>query len=95
LGVDGQEKPMSTVQVELGQELLELIRSLGGPVQQSARELIILELYRQGRIAAGKAAELLGMGRSDFLQVASQAGVPYFAMTTQEWNEETSESRKI
>jgi predicted HTH domain antitoxin len=90
-----QEGSMSTVQLELGQELLELLQSPDRPVQQSARELIILELYRQGRIAAGKAAELLGMGRSDFLQVASQAGVPYFEMTTQEWNEEISESRKI
>jgi len=86
---------MSTVQLELGQELLELLRSLDRPVQQSARELIILELYREGRIAAGKAAELFGMGRSDFLQLASQVRVPYFEMTSQEWNEEISESRKI
>jgi predicted HTH domain antitoxin len=86
---------MSTVQLELGQELLELLESLDRPVEQSARELIVLELYREGRIAAGKAAEFFGMGRSDFLQVASQVGVPYFEMTTQEWNEEISESRKI
>jgi len=86
---------MGTVQVELGEELLELLESLDRPVQQSARELIILELYRQGRIAVGKAAELLGVGQSDFLQVASDAGVPYFEMTTQEWNEEISESGKI
>jgi predicted HTH domain antitoxin len=86
---------MSTVQVELGQELFELLESLHRPVQQSARELIVLELYRRGRIAAGKAAELLGMGRSDFLRVASRVGVPYFEMTTQEWNEEISESRKL
>lgn len=86
---------MSTVQIELGQELLDLLRSLDRPVQQSARELIILELYREGRIAAGKAAELLGMGRSEFLKVASQVGIPYFEMTSQEWNVEISESRKI
>ena len=66
--------------------------SLDRPVQQSARELIILELYRQGRIAAGKAAELLGIDRAHFLQVASQTGAPYFEMTTREWNEEVSES---
>jgi predicted HTH domain antitoxin len=71
------------------------LQSLDRPVQQSACELIILELYRQGRIAAGKAAQLLGMDRARFLQVASQAGVPYFEMTTQEWNDEVSESRKI
>jgi len=85
---------MGTVQVELGEELLELLESLDRPVQQSARELIVLELYRQGRIAAGKAAELFGLSRSDFLQVASQAGVPYFDMTAREWNEEVSASRK-
>ena len=71
------------------------LQSLDRPIQQSAGEFFVLELCRQGRIAAGKAAATLGMGRSDFLQVASQAGVPYFEMTTQEWNEETSESSKI
>ncbi len=86
---------MSTVQVELGEELLELLQSLDRPVQQSARELIILELYRQGRIAAGRAAELLGVSHSDFLRVAAGVGVPYFEMTTSDWNEESSESRKI
>jgi predicted nucleic acid-binding protein len=30
------------------------------------------------QVAAGKAAELFGMGLSDFLQVASQSGVHYF-----------------
>ena len=86
---------MSTVQLELGEELLELLKSLDRPVQQSARELIILELYRQGRISAGKACELLGLSRPDFLQLAARAGVPYFEMTDPEWNDEISESRRI
>ena len=86
---------MSALQLDLGQELVDVLRSLNRPVQQTARELIILELYREGRIATGKAAELFGMARSDFLQVASQVGVPYFEMTNQEWNDEVSESRKI
>jgi len=86
---------MNTVQLDLGQELLEVLRSLDRPVQQSARELIILELYREGRIAAGKAGELLGMAERDFLRHASDVGVPYFDMTGPEWSEEISESRKI
>jgi len=35
------------------------------------------------------------MDRARFRLVASQAGVPNFEMTTQEWNDEVSESRKI
>lgn len=86
---------MSTVQLDLGEGLLDLLGSLHRPVEQAARELIVMELYRQGRIAAGKAAELLGMGRPEFLQLASQAGAPYFDLTRQEWNEEISRSREV
>jgi uncharacterized protein len=86
---------MSTVQLDLGEELLDVLGSLDRPVQETARELIVMELYREGRIAAGKAAELLGVGLSDFLQFASQAGAPYFDLTSQEWKEEFSRSEKI
>jgi hypothetical protein len=33
----------------------------GKPVPDIARELIVLELYRQGKISSGKAAELLAV----------------------------------
>jgi predicted HTH domain antitoxin len=86
---------MSTVQLDLGEELLDLLGSLNRPVQQAARELIVMELYREGRIAAGKAAELLGRSRSDFLELASGAGAPYFDLTAHEWNQELSHSKGI
>ncbi len=86
---------MGTLQVELGQDLVAVLQSLDRPVQQTARELIILELYREGRIAAGKAAELLCMAQPEFLRYASEVGVPCFQMTRQEWNDEISASRKI
>jgi predicted HTH domain antitoxin len=69
---------MSTAQLDLGEDLLEVLGSLDRPVQQTARELIVMELYREGRIAAGKAAELLGIARSDFLQLASPGRRPLF-----------------
>ena len=53
---------MSTAQLGLGEDFLEVLGSLDRPVRQTARELILMELYREGRIAAGKAAELLGIG---------------------------------
>jgi len=61
-------------------------------VQQTARERIVMELYREGRIAAGKAAELLGIG---FSPTRLSGRHPYFDLTTQGCNEETSQSRKI
>jgi predicted nucleic acid-binding protein len=44
----------------------DLLEELHRPVKQAARELIVLELYRQGEVSSGKAAELLGLGREQF-----------------------------
>ena len=43
---------MGTVQVELEQDLVDLLEDPHRPVKQAARELIVLELYRQGRQAS-------------------------------------------
>jgi predicted HTH domain antitoxin len=45
-------------------------------------------LYRRGTISGGRAAELLGMDRYDFIRYAAKLGIPYFAMTEEEWNAE-------
>jgi predicted HTH domain antitoxin len=54
------------------------VAALGQPVEQVAREIIVLELYRRDLISSGKAAALLGVPRLDFIQRASELGVPYF-----------------
>ena len=48
---------MVGVQVELEEDLVDMLEELHRPVKQAARELIVLELYRQGEISSGKAAE--------------------------------------
>jgi hypothetical protein len=47
------------------------------PAKEAARELIVLELYRQGEVSSGRAAELLGMEREEFIQIryASKRGI--------------------
>ena len=74
-------KPMSPAQIDLGDELAAVLRELDEPLEKSARELIVLELYRRATISEGKAAELLGLSRLDFIRYAAQLGIPYFRMT--------------
>jgi len=50
--------------------------------------MILLELYRRGAISSGKAAELLGMPRLDFIRYASHLGIPFIDMTADEWEAE-------
>ena len=39
---------MAAVNIELQEDLVALLHQFNQPVQQAARELIVLELYRRG-----------------------------------------------
>jgi predicted HTH domain antitoxin len=85
---------MAPTNFDLGEELGALVAELGQPVEQVAREIIVLELYRRNLISSGKAAALLGVPRLDFIQRASELGVPYFRFTEDEWKAEVAESKR-
>jgi predicted HTH domain antitoxin len=84
-----------TVQLDLEQDLVDLLRREPKPVEETARELIVLELYRQGLVSAGRASELLGQPRLEFIREAASAGVPYFRMSDQEWESEVKRSETL
>ncbi len=86
---------MSTVTVELDPELVALLADLDRPVKDSARELIVLELYRRGRVSSGRGAELLGLTREAFLDRASAAGIPYFRFTEAGLEQERLQSESL
>ena len=85
---------MATTHLDLGEELSALVAELGQPVERAAREMIVLELYRRSLISSGKAAALLGIARLDFIQRASELGIPYFRFTEDEWQAEVAESKR-
>ncbi len=82
---------MVTIQIE--DELARLMRDADAPVERTARELMVIELYRRGTISGGKAAELLGMDRLDFIHRAADVGIPYFSMSEQDLVEEMERLR--
>ena len=45
-------------------------------VLREAKLLLALKLFEVGRLSSGKAAELCGMSRAEFLFASSRAGVP-------------------
>jgi len=86
---------MSTLTVELDPELVTLLEGLERPIQETAREMIVLELYRRGAVSSGRAAELLGLSRESFLDLASRLGVPYFRLTEAELGQESRHSESL
>jgi len=85
---------MASTHLELGEELGDLLAKLGPPVEQTAREMIVSEIYRRNLISSGKAATLLGIPRLEFIQHASELGIPYFRYTEDEWQAEVAESKR-
>jgi predicted HTH domain antitoxin len=75
---------MTAIHVELEDDLVVLLREVGVPIEQTARDMLIMELYRRGVISSGKGAELLGMHLEDFIGMASQLRIPYFDYSAEE-----------
>jgi predicted HTH domain antitoxin len=86
---------MSSIPIELDRDVVALLEELRFPVKQAARELIVLELYRQGAISSGRAAKLLGNSREDFIHRASSCGIPYFQLRDEELERELRASEQL
>jgi predicted HTH domain antitoxin len=86
---------MVSVTLKLDEPLIEVLLLLDQPVEQSSRELMVLELYRRHAISAGKAASLLGMDRFDFIRYSGNLGIPFIDMTDEEWDAERQRIERL
>jgi predicted HTH domain antitoxin len=89
------EANMEAVPVQLDQDLVELLEELQRPAKESARELIVLELYRQGEVSSGRSAQLLGLRRDEFIRHASERGIPYLQLSGEELRREIEDSESL
>lgn len=64
------------VQIEYPAEILDELSS--EQVEQLAHEAFYVRLYQEGKISSGRAGALLGLSRSDFLDLLGSYNVPYF-----------------
>jgi predicted HTH domain antitoxin len=85
---------MDSTILDFGEDLGAFLATLGQPIEQTAREMIVFELYRQSLVSSGKAAELLGIPRLEFIRHTSELGIPYFRFTEDEWQAEVAESKR-
>jgi len=86
---------MTSARIELDDDLVAVLEELQRPVKQAARELIVLELYREGELSSGRAAQLLGLEREDFIRRASAQGIPHFQLQGRELDQELDASKKL
>ncbi len=84
---------MSSVTVEIPENIVALMKDL--PIEKVTHEAIVLDLFRRATISSGKAAELLGMGRVEFIQAAGKLGIPFIQMSPDELAAEVATAKNL
>ncbi len=72
------------IQVELPSDLIVALNVEPSELGRRAREWILLELFQEGVISAGKAAEVLGTTKAGFIQLLDLHGLPYLDASQEE-----------
>jgi len=65
------------IEIELPRDLLAALNIAETDLGRRAQEWVILELFQEGEISSGKAAEILGTTKARFLDLLAQRGLPY------------------
>ena len=65
---------MKAISIEFPDEIVELFGE--NELEASLRKWAVLELLRAGKLSSGKAAEILGMTRWEFMELMSDYDVP-------------------
>lgn len=81
--------------IEVADDLVGILGEIQQPIASAALELIVMELYRRGKVSSGRGAELLGMTRLDFVRYASDLGIPYLRVDEQELDREVQLGRSL
>jgi predicted HTH domain antitoxin len=73
-----------TIPLALPRDLLGAMDIPHARLEPRLRELIALELFREGLISTGKGAEILEISKLGFIRLLAQHEIPYFTESAEE-----------
>jgi predicted HTH domain antitoxin len=79
---------MSSIHIDLPESVLMSTGQSREDFVREARFLLALKLFEVGRLSSGRAAEVCGLPRVDFLLAASRAGTPVADLDDEELRRE-------
>jgi predicted HTH domain antitoxin len=86
---------MATVTVEVPDDAFSALRRSPREFAQEMRLAAAIQWYHQGLISQGKAAEIAGLTRADFLDALFRAKVPACQVTIEELKEELESWQRV
>ncbi|MBK9574810.1 MAG: UPF0175 family protein [Rhodoferax sp.] len=79
---------MNTVTLEFPLDALASPGASAETLATEAKFMLALKLFEVGRLSSGRAGQLCGMGRVEFLFAAGRAGTPVTALSNDEFGAE-------
>ncbi|MEM2447121.1 MAG: UPF0175 family protein [Candidatus Bathyarchaeia archaeon] len=79
-----------SLKLEVPSELLTLLRKSRREMEREAQVWFALELFRQKKVSAGKAAELAGVSLEEFMDISRQHGIEWASYTDEELEGEST-----
>jgi len=76
------------LEVAIPKDLFSMLGFSRDSAVEAIKEFSVLGLYLEQRISAGKAAELVGLRKREFVRLLARKGIPYFDYTDEELEEE-------
>lgn len=82
------------VELNVPRDLLGALNVTEKELGPHLKKLVALELFREERISSGKAAELLGISKAEFIDLLDRHGISYFTETPDELAAQVKAVRK-
>lgn len=76
------------LEVAISKDLFSMLGFSRDRAVEAMKEFSVLGLYLEQKISAGKAAELMGLRKREFVRLLARKGIPYFDYTDEELAEE-------
>jgi len=80
---------LKNINIVLPQEIVNLITIQNEKLTDKLKEIIIFGLYREHRISAGKAAEILEITKEAFIHFSSAKGIPHIDQSKNDVNDDS------
>jgi predicted HTH domain antitoxin len=78
------------VEIELPRDLLTALDIPESELSRRTKEWVVLELFQEGEISAGKAGEIIGLSKAGFLDLLDERRLPYLDADPQELEQDVA-----
>ena len=83
------------VEVELPRDLLRALHVTEEELGPKLNLLIALDLFREEKLSSGKAAEVAGLSKTEFIDELDRHGISYFSETPEELEAQLGDLREL